>query len=646
VKRLADVPPDAVLPPTGTNLWRADQLPSEWRKAVERRDGARPDFGWLRESLAMLSDRQKPTPTEAAWFWGQVFELHEADASNGLGPEELLQWLARECSWLTMKRESLRAEFYRKFSRWVQGGKIPSALLDGRPLANRAKRFQIPKADRDRIERRAVFQFGGDLAPAWREVQERCELSETLSERYITNPARKSYLPRAVRRLVSEVKLLDDIHHGPRQARLNGAHITRDWSEVPAWAWYQSDDCTLPVYYYVPNGAGWWTLTRGQWLPMIDLRSKRILDFALLDSKSYDSLSIRTLITKVCNRYGLPRRGFYFERGIWQKSRLLKGVSSDCPSWPAVEVGLRGLGLEFVHANLARSKPIENILGLLQNEMEGEPGYVGRNEMTEKFERVQRAKLDVEARRLDPAKAGFLSGEAWFTRLHEICAQYNARPQESAMTCGLSPNNASVQFDNKDDPAVAFPPECRYLLATHRRPVVVGKNGAVFTIGKRQFVYRSEQTGELVGQRMLLWFDPECPDTATLTTMNREKPFSVPLAKPVPAMDATREQMAEAQASVAAHNSFAKRRYSELKSVYASGRRAMIADRATVELGRTMASQGEEMRQLGRAEDRAARLSARLGMAVRPGTLEDDAKLAGMAEWLRAHNTLPEAPTQ
>ena len=115
---------------------------------------------------------------------------------------------------------------------------------------------------------------------------------------------------------------MEDIHHGPRQSKLNGAYISRDWNFVHSIDWF-------PVRMILPcpftftrwTGAAGFELIRGQVLLMIDfLRSTCILGFVLLSAKNYNARAIRTLITKVSDQHGLPRKGFYFERGIWEKS--------------------------------------------------------------------------------------------------------------------------------------------------------------------------------------------------------------------------------------------------------------------------------------------------------------------------------------
>jgi len=89
------------------------------------------------------------------------------------------------------------------------------------------------------------------------------------------------------------------------------------------------------------------------------------------------------------------REGVLFR--VWNLEGLknLKGdASADLQPWPETEKGLLELGLEFKHANPgnARGQPIERVIGAVQNLMEAEPGYVGRNEMCEHLERTKRMK--------------------------------------------------------------------------------------------------------------------------------------------------------------------------------------------------------------------------------------------------------------
>jgi len=53
-----------------------------------------------------------------------------------------------------------------------------------------------------------------------------------------------------------------------------------------------ADDFTFPVYFYVPDGKGWFTLTRGQCLIFLDARSWRVIAYSLQPERNYNSLVI------------------------------------------------------------------------------------------------------------------------------------------------------------------------------------------------------------------------------------------------------------------------------------------------------------------------------------------------------------------
>ena len=353
----------------------------------------------LTQVIAAFKNPAQPTPQESEYLWLRALESFEQRANEGRAEKrarrELLSFLHDRAPFLAGTREGLRKQFERKLHRWLETNGDSKAVADGR--RERSGNFRAPElsqADRDKLVGHAVLNTGGRVAQAYRELKREGELSEELTSHYLDNPSSKSYVPRHIRDGVKwDVAMLEDIHHGPRQAKLNGPHLERDWSNVFAGDWSQADDVTLPVYYYEPDGKGWFTLWRGQCLLMIDLRTTRILGYALLSSRNYNSLAIRTLITRTCDDHGLPRCGFYFERGVWQSSKILAGDKSAPLLLPETEKGLRDLGLKFVHSNLPRSKPVERTIGALQNLMERIPGYAGRDERHDRFERVQKLKI-------------------------------------------------------------------------------------------------------------------------------------------------------------------------------------------------------------------------------------------------------------
>jgi hypothetical protein len=205
---------------------------------------------------------------------------------------------------------------------------------------------------------------------------------------------------------------------------------------------YSSDDHTPDVYYYVPNGQDWFSMMRGQFLPVIDVRSKKILDFVLIDAPNYTALAIRSLFNKVCLRFGAPDI-WHLECGLWKSSKLLgRGGCVRGSSLVEIEQNFaERIGTRIVHAlpGNAKAKVVENVFSVLVRRFPGEVGYVGNDEMHHKKERVRAAITEVEKgprNGTHPAKLGFWSGDEWKVRLEEACTDYNNTPQESRVIGG------------------------------------------------------------------------------------------------------------------------------------------------------------------------------------------------------------------
>jgi len=591
----------------------------------------------LEEYIASFKDPQNPTAGEQAMLWFQTFQKYEEALAAGKPAtkqkRQICEFLLAKAPFIASTRAGIRKQFDRKLKRWIDGGRLPSTIEDQRSKNSGWHRApKLSQEDRDKIVGHAVLFNGGRVSQTWRELFASEGLSEDLVSYYLVNASSKSYVPKSVRDQVRwDVASLDDIHHGPRQAQLNGAHISRDWSGVAAGDWYQADDCTLPIYYSEPDGKGWFRLLRGQLLLMIDLRSTCILGYALLSDRNYNSLAIRTLITRTCDERGLPRKGFYFERGIWQTSRLLKGDQrAGAFSWPEAEKGLYDLGLRFIHARLPRAKPVERVLGAVQDLMEGIPGYAGRDERHDRFERLQDLKRQVESRKVEP-EGHFLSADQWLSTLDDLCERYNAEPQNGKMTLGLAPAAAFEQFQNHHDPQTKFGASSRYLLAHHRRPARVTRNGITLRFGKNAFNYRNEATGRLIGQTVLAWFNPEAPDVLCVSDMERRNVFAVERSQEVPAVDAPEELLSTEQARIAAHQAPAKTYYRMLRSKFVPAFRHNLVDAATTDLGRQMHEQTAAREQEQKQQSRARKTFDRLGMQsprrIRPGQAEAAARL-------------------
>ncbi len=544
----------------------------------------------LQKRIASFRDPSKPSSDEVAMLWVSAFEEFDRGIAAGKPQKRekrrLLAFLEKSSHYLAGSPAGLRKQWDRKYSAWVRAGRIPSAVTDQRP--HKSGFFRAPdlsKPDVDGIVGHAVFQTGSRVSQAWRDVKDK--LGPEVSGHYLANPRSKSHVPRKIRDLVQpKVRLVKNIHRGPQQAKLNGAYIDRDWSPVFTGDAYQADDVTLPVYYYEPDGNGWYSLMRGQCLIMIDLRSTRILDFILLSSRSYNARAIRTLMTRSCDEFGLPRYGFVFEGGIWETSRLITGGKAYGTAFSNAEVekGFRDIGLKFIHARSARVKLVERVIGAAQDLMEATPGYVGRDERKDKFERVQKAILAVKARRMNPSDV-FLSANQWVSRLHEICTKYNATPQDGKLCEGLSPDAAFVNRQKTSDPQTKLPAWLRYKLSHHGSMMRVTRNGIRLPRSFGGGVYRNEKTGWLVNQKVLVWFDQEIPDSIVVTDLDQQNPFIVEKSQKVPGLGAPPDLLSQELRRAAQHNAPAKAYYRALRLEHDPNFRRVFATPETVKLG-------------------------------------------------------------
>lgn len=587
----------------------------------------------LAQAVRSVKSLATPTAEEVQLVWdaacGEWRALTEAGAKPAKARKTVLRALAASGVDLARTPRALRVTFARKMERWIEGGYTPEALRDLR--AEQSGHFRaVPISDDDR---RMLIARGlaGGVAKAWRDARTADQLSAEIAQGFIGNPSRKSYVPTRVREIVAPaVAMLQDLHHGPRQAKLNGAYITRDWSAVLPGDWYQADDTTLPLYYWEEDAAGVPRVMRGQCLVMVDCKTGRVLTFALHSERNYNATVIRGLILRTHNTYGLPREGFHFERGIWASAKILKGKAglapNDMASPEETELGLREW-VKFTHAQPgnARSKIVERIIGLLQTRMENQPGYCGRNEQVEKFERLQKELLHVQSGRLHP-RDFMLHRDEWAARLAEICDAYNNEGQEGR-TQGLSPREAwDTGFDFKR-PLVRLPDPLRYLLANHRRPLKVTRNGICVHVGKTRTWFRNEVTGRLVGQVVQVYFNPEDLSSVFVRLTSDDKSAEViPAAPAIPAMTATREQLRDAQASVAAHNAGAQTLYQEIKPYFPqngpSHFRLTIGTQETVEQAREIAAEQEAIREAKAGESRTRREIAK--HRARSGVIADD----------------------
>ena len=534
----------------------------------------------------------------------------------------LRDFLSRKAAFLAPSRNALRMAFDRKLERWIEGERDPAALQDRRK--DNGEDFNFPEDDRDRLIHRAVFNYWGDIAPAWRDLIAD-GFSETVRGRYAGKSHRKSRVPASIMDSIApEVEILTVMHQGRRAFDAIKGHVTRNYDGIASLQCLSADDFTLNSYFYVPDGKGWYRLIRGQTILFIDFRSLRILGWALEPRESYSSLTIRSLCTHIFSEFGLPEV-LYFERGIWKNAALLKG-KKDPFTFAQISQGLREFGIDFKHAIRPRTKAIERVGGMFQDIAEAEPGYCGRDERHDRPEALTKQMAEVNTRKSHPAKY-FYSYEQWNKRLGEIAAQYNATPQEGHILAGLSPEQAFEAFIDRANPPNQFPAGLRYLLAHDKRPARVTLNGVNIQVGKQKFNYRGAEIAHLVGRDVLSWFDPENPEFLVVTDMNRQNPICVARSQEVGALESLTggEQLGTELARIEDQASYIKTRFNVLKTKFPLPARELLKNAASdeaVRLGQTI--ELDKGVRMGEAEVHRKNLSSANRLAADTGIVQPD----------------------
>jgi hypothetical protein len=592
----------------------------------------------LEDAIASLQGSAALSIQQTTYLWTKSCDQLQLEIESGGSAKKvkrsILQVLVKS-GYVGKDFQSIRRNFDRKWSAYVAGN---GHLQDRRALRYVTQDPIVGDEDLKKLVARGL-DCGGRRSQAWREAFQGGELSRGLTDRFIANPARKSYVPRSVRLAITpEIKRLMPLHHGPREHELRGPHNHRDFSGMFAGDSFQGDDCTCPVVYFEPDSSSrsGYRIIRGQLILMIDERSLLALGFALHSENNYNARIIRALITRVHDSYGLPRRRFYFERGIWKTSKILTGEKQPFATeleLAHTELGLREFGVKFTHAKLPRGKVIERVLGLVQNQMERLPGYVGRDERNDRFERVQDQINEVRTGKVPPTKY-FLSKEEWIEALTRLLDGYNAERQDGKLLNGLSPREAWDRLQSPEG-LVRLGEKTRYVLAHHKLKLRVRRDGITLRPSLGGGTYCNETTGRLAGQDVLVWCNPEELDYLAVTSLDRKQgPFVVPRLEPMPAIDASAEQMQRNAKQIDSHNDYARTAYRLISPhLVAHSFRKVIADTDTLAVGERLKAgvQSAKAEQDHRRKNitKVQRLSRQLNL--RPAALVNSAAIDSVA---------------
>jgi hypothetical protein len=631
-------------------IYLPDRLKQKVVPAAVVSEALAADFAELESYITACGNPHAPNSMECAGVWTLALEKFTSLVNTGV-PEKsaarrVRQFLFARASFLADSRDALWIAFKRKLATLEKANGDVKALRDGR--AGNGARFALPENDRDLLIHRSVFYYRGDIAPAWRDLL-RNGFSTEVVERYAGHAQKKSYVPASVMDSIApEVEILTVMHQGPRAFDSIKGYITRSYDDIAALQCLSADDGTLNSYFYIPDGNGWFDLTRGQVILFIDFRTLRIVGYALEPHKSYSSITIRSLCTHLFAEFGVPEI-LYFEKGIWATASLLKG-KNDPFDFTEISQGLREFGIKFKHAIHPRTKVIERVWGIVQDASEGEPGYCGRMEMKDGPEVLRKQMAEVKARKVHPSKY-FYSLDQWNQRLGQLFEQYNAEPQQGHILAGLSPEQAFEKYMDKNNPPMQFPAGLRYLLANEKRLAQVTLNGVTIQVGKQKFNYRGAEIAHLVGREVLAWFDPENPETLVVTNPDRTNPICVARSETPNALESLiapeSGTLGRELSRIEGQASAMKTRYNVLKAEFQLPQRQLLAAAQTVELGEQIAAQknvrSEQVSRRRQQRGQAQRFAQRTGIAVPERALEtlDSATTRRLAEFLDGKDEQP-----
>jgi hypothetical protein len=608
-------------------------------------------LGNIESYVRACSNPTDPSETEKRGVWTLALEgyveLVRAGTPAKRAARLVREYLCRYAPFLVPSRDGLLKAFNRNLQDLEKANGDPKALRDGRE--SNGNRFDFAEDDRDKLVHRAVFIYRGDVETAYRDLL-RAGFSDALKERHPVKPGRRPRLPASIMDSVrAEVEILTIMHQGPRAFDAIKGYIDRTYDGIASCVCFMADDFTMPVYFYVEDGQGWFRMTRGQILVFIDFRSLRIVGWSMQPDRNYNSLVIRSLCTHVFAEHGIPEV-LYFERGIWESSSLLVGRNPVPFEFTEIAQGLREFGIRFINAIRPRSKTVERVGGMLQDLMEAEPGYCGRNERVDAPESLRKQMAEIEPRsgqrsaKVHPSRY-FHSYEEWNRRFGEIVDQYNATEQEGKILRGLSPDAAFAKLANPDDSPMRFGARQRFLFAHDKRPVRVTLNGVTFRVGKQTFNYKSKEISHLVNEPVLRWFDPENPEIIVVTDMQRKNPICVGRTPQVSALECITDpdsgRLAEGLKLIEDQASYMKAKYHAVRSKYPMPQRTPIVDAKTMQLGEEIQEETARLKEKNRRNEQAVNRARRMGVSAAfvDGDPEAAEALATMQRLRREHSS-------
>ena len=527
----------------------------------------------LVEALSGIADPAKPSNDDRAMIWRAAVEcfldLIESGHQEQRTKREIRKYLQVNAPWMGTSEDSLKKGLNAKITTARQQG--IGAIQDLRKINSGHRRKNDFAADK-LLCVEVAYLHEGNISLAHRLLMKGYnhptkEILMRFSEEYrsaikFNLRKNKSYVPEFIRSSVRPAVIsIMPYAMGPRAVKLSRPCRLRDASDMRPNDWHTSDDETANsiVYWLDPNGPyeceelGRFNVGRPQILPLYDVASEMPLALSVSPTAGYSGDTIRDLIIPAWlhEGIGMPFQGCYFERGIW-KSRHVKALTE----WSQIDGAFRNLSLNLWHATTPRAKIIERVFGAEQARTAAFPGYVGRGNKGEHYERVHRfiqslKKVEQPFKEAVDPRQKLWSLEKFTDELLRVMKEMAAEPKRGPLFNGRSPEEVWTESLGQGKPHEVLPPNLHYLLSTKQTQKKVTHDGVILSVGNNKYQFLGDRLGMMIGDRVNIRWSGRIPEYIVVTNPKNDpkgyNPFVVPLRKRLPSMTATKEEFDRAR---------------------------------------------------------------------------------------------------
>jgi hypothetical protein len=537
----------------------------------------------LEDALASINGSTEPTVQQIAYVWTKACDELQAQIAQGVRVKRAKRTILdvlRASGYFGSNLETIRRNFHRKLGAYLRSG--GKALADRRTLRPKEK---ISDDDK-RVIAAAALERDGRLEEAWEAVRADGELSPELESRYATNVR---VMPKRISREVRPlVNALLPLHKGERAFQQSGPYIQRDYSQLYSGQIFEMDDFTPEHICWVEdeNPPGY-RIIQGQVIAVIDVRSARALGFGFVEGQ-YHGRVIRSTLVRACEAFGIPDT-VNFERGLWERAKILVGNKNTIRGHDEFEMGLR----EFMHVSHARgpqSKVIERFFLHLARQMTPVVGWCGRDMRRTMPERLNEQKKLADTGKLRPSNFCFSKAQM-IDAIEKAMSEYNAKAQQGRLA-GRTPNEVWDDYQAPGGRSV-LGPKSHYLMAYHRESMKIRRRAITKKFGRETCLYYNEYTAAWDTRTVLVWYHPDDLSRIHFTSLDRkEGPFLVPLAEKAPAGQPQSPSIGRIRGRIDACNKVIQTEYRLIQPFLAKNRLrpTYILDPRTVEAGEKIAA--------------------------------------------------------